>query len=88
MIGHLPRMSCARGGDVGRTTTIERAARLVALIELFKAGHRLNVAELAERFDVTPRTIRRDLLRLQGEPFYLPLVCRQSHTEEWRIAHD
>lgn len=65
---------------------VERAARLVEIIQLFQAGHRLNVADLAQRYEVSRRTIRRDLLCLMGEPFFLPLVC--CDLEEWRLASD
>lgn len=41
------------------------------------------VNELAERCGVNPRTIRRDLLELQSDPFYLPLRQRPGH--RWAV---
>lgn len=40
------------------------ASRVLALLELLQAHHRLTGAELAERLDVDPRTVRRYATRL------------------------
>jgi predicted DNA-binding transcriptional regulator YafY len=55
------------------TAVVERAVRLAYLLSMFESKQRISVAEIAEKFEVSERTIRRDLLTLQGEPFYLPL---------------
>jgi predicted DNA-binding transcriptional regulator YafY len=60
---------------------MNHAARLDLLQRVFyrnPQGYRSS--ELARLCDVDQRTINRDLLELQGEPFYLPLV----QEEEWR----
>ena len=53
---------------------MKRALRLIEIIRLLKDRPR-TVGELAEHFEVTERTIYRDLGDLQGEPCYAPLVC-------------
>lgn len=50
------------------------AVRLVSMLRLFESDARLTTAQLAERYGVTPRTVQRDLLALQGEDIWLPLV--------------
>ena len=62
-----------------------RAIRLIQIIELLRDGCGYTTAELAERFGVSQRTIRDDLLVLQGEPFYMPLVCEDQRRYEWRV---
>jgi predicted DNA-binding transcriptional regulator YafY len=54
--------------------SLAKAVRLVREIQLFEAGGYYRTQDLAERLRVSRRTIERDLLDLQGEPFYLPLV--------------
>jgi len=53
---------------------MKRALRLVQIIAMLKDRPR-TVEELADHFEVTERTIYRDLADLQGEPCYAPLVC-------------
>lgn len=66
-------------------SAISRAVRLIELMQILQE-RAWTVEELAERFQVSERTIRRDLLTLQGEPWYYPLVRRivwQRETWEW-----
>lgn len=63
---------------------MDRALRLVALQTLFyqrPAGYR--ASELAQQFGVSQRTLNRDLVELQGYPFWLPLV--QDSDWRWRL---
>ena len=61
-----------------------RRERLEAIIELLKHSDRgWTAPELARRFCVTPRQIRRDLVVLQGEPYYAPLVVRERDRREY-----
>ena len=65
-------------------TVTKRATRLIDLYEFLRAstrGHTLE--ELAERYGVTERTIRRDLADLERDPIYAPIVCDVRH--EWRL---
>ena len=64
-------------------TAMSRAVRLVAILEALRDRPQ-TTKELATRFEVTPRTIRRDLVELQGEPLYAPLVLER--VSEWRLA--
>lgn len=58
-----------------------RAIRLICMIEmLVDRGYR--AAELAERLQVSRATIYRDLVALQGEPLFVPLIKDGSR---WRI---
>jgi len=52
-----------------------RAVRLVALMRLLD-DRCYTTDELAEEFGVSARTIRRDLLDLQGEPLFYPLTTK------------
>jgi predicted DNA-binding transcriptional regulator YafY len=45
---------------------VETSARLLRLLSLLQAHREWSGAELAERLDVTPRTVRRDVERLRG----------------------
>ena len=58
-----------------RPVTMKRALRLMDIIEQLQE-HPRSVEELAERYGVSPRTVYRDLLDIQGEPKYAPLVRR------------
>lgn len=58
---------------------MKRALRLMEMVELLRDRPR-TVEELAERFGVTERTIRRDLDELRSEPSYMPLVNRRVIT--------
>jgi DeoR/GlpR family transcriptional regulator of sugar metabolism len=53
--------------------TFARALRLCEMMEILQ-NRWYAVAELVERYRVTRRTIYRDLLALEGDPFYCPLV--------------
>jgi len=57
-----------------------RAVRLLEMMTLLKERS-WTVRELAERFEVSERTVRRDLQALGAEPFWLPLSCERR----WRI---
>ena len=67
-------------GSGGLTT----AVRLVRLMQLLERRN-WSVRELASECRVSRRTIQRDLLVLQGEPFYLPLVCEGGR---WGLMDD
>ncbi|WP_230748284.1 helix-turn-helix transcriptional regulator [Brevibacterium sp. CCUG 69071] len=45
--------------------TMHSETRLLSLLGMFASGRIFSAAELAERFDVTPRTIRRDIASLR-----------------------
>ena len=64
---------------------MKRALRLLQIIELLKQNRRnhYTTSGLASRFDVSQRTIQRDLDELRGEPEYLPLVSRVRR--EWTV---
>jgi len=64
--------------------TIGKASRLTLLaMTLYDASPRgLTTQELAERCGVCQRTIQRDLLDLQGEGFWIPLV---EENRRWRL---
>lgn len=53
---------------------MRRRERLERIVELLMQGPR-TTAELAECLEVSQRTIQRDVLDLQGEPRYVPLLC-------------
>lgn len=58
-----------------------RAVRLIEMIRLLEArGWRKR--ELAKRLGIGLRTIERDLLDIQGEPLYVPLVQDRGR---WRV---
>ena len=68
--------------NVNRTP---RATRLLDMYLLLKAArYGYTLEELAERYDVTPRTIRRDLQEMESDPIYATVLCRVRR--EWRIA--
>jgi len=50
------------------------ALRWLWIMGLFGERQNWTTLELAERTRVGRRTIERDLLILQGEPFYMPLI--------------
>ena len=58
-----------------------RAVRLIEMIRLLeeRSWHK---TELGERLGVSERTIERDLLAIQGEPLYVPLVRDGAR---WRV---
>ena len=61
----------------------KRALRIIDMVDRFKACREgYTVAELAELYQVSERTIQQDLSDLQGEGLYLPLV---SETR-WRLV--
>ncbi|HOW77940.1 MAG TPA: DeoR family transcriptional regulator [Verrucomicrobiota bacterium] len=59
-----------------------RVFRLMEMIQLFRDGHQFTTVQLAERFEVTPSTIRRDLIVLQTDPLFVPLIC---DCDGWRL---
>jgi len=61
---------------------MKRAIRLLQIIDLLKARGYTS-RELAERFDVSQRTIQQDLAELQADPLYAPLVTRRR--QEWMM---
>lgn len=63
---------------------MSRAIRLIQIIDLLKSGRGYTTAELAERFEVSQRTIQDDLCVLQGEPFYM--VLEPDPRTEWRVV--
>lgn len=69
--------------DVRRVKRVLRMFQIVRLLQ----ERPFTTDELAERFGVSTRTIRRDLLELQLEPVFAPLVCKvrcEWHmTEKW-----
>jgi predicted DNA-binding transcriptional regulator YafY len=56
------------------TRATAKAIRLTKIPDMLRDRPR-TVNELAERFGVSERAIRDDLHVLQGEEFYLPIVC-------------
>lgn len=60
----------------GGGSKLKRALRLIEIIAMLKAKPR-TIEELADHFEVTGRTIYRDLADLQSEPCYAPLVRDQ-----------
>ena len=62
----------------------DRRERLDAMIALLKQSDRgWTVKELARRFCLSERQIRRDLRDIQGEPDYAPLVTRCEVRREY-----
>lgn len=55
-------------------TCLDRSVRLLSMVRLFESGARVTTAQLARRYGVDQRTVQRDLLALQGEDIWLPLV--------------
>ncbi len=52
----------------------DRRARLEKMIALLGSSKRgWTVKELAKKFYLSERQIQRDLLEIQGEPYYVPL---------------
>lgn len=62
---------------------MKRAVRLLYILDLLRSGRGYTVAELAEKCDVSERTIYDDLKDLQGDPLYTPLIQRVRR--EWKI---
>ena len=62
---------------------MKRAVRLLYILDLLRSGRGYTVAELAEKCDVSERTIYDDLKDLQGAPLYTPLI--QKVRREWKI---
>ena len=58
--------------------TIGKGARLAQIFLLLNDKRPRRARELSERLGVHVRTIERDLLDLQGEPFYMPLVMKEG----------
>ena len=64
--------------------TNERRARLNDMIRLFKqSGRGWTVKELARRYYLSERQIRRDLADIMGDPDYAPLVTRCEVRREY-----
>lgn len=60
----------------------DRRARLSQIISLFKSsGRGWTVHELAVRFNLSERQIRKDLCAIIGDPNYAPLVRRYRGVE-------
>lgn len=53
--------------------TVARATRLIYILRLLEDRPR-TTREIAELFRVHVRTIQRDMLDIQGEPLYAPVV--------------
>lgn len=64
---------------------LPKGNRLLEIYRLLEAGGSYSVSELAERFGVTERTIKDDLLELQGEPHYLALEEDPPQPARWRL---
>ena len=54
-----------------------RALRLIQMMRLL-ADRWYTSAELAERLRASPRSIQRDVLAIQGDPLYAPVVKNGS----------
>ena len=64
--------------------TEERRARLNDMIRLFKqSGRGWTVKELARRYYLSERQIRRDIADIMSEPDYAPLVTRCEVRREY-----
>lgn len=66
-------------GECMADTPLKRSLRLVAIMELFRQEpHRgFTTEELAQRFNVSVRTIQKDMADLGGDPVYLPVYERK-----------
>ncbi len=60
-------------------TPLKRSLRLVAIMELFRQepDRGFTTEELAQRFNVSVRTIQKDMADLGGDPVYLPVYERK-----------
>lgn len=68
---------------------VPRHVRLYVLRVMFEAGGEYSQAELAQKFDVSDDTIRRDLDELQScEYIRLPLVCRVINEKRWKLMEE
>ena len=54
------------------STVVTKAVRLVDMMRRLKERP-YTTQQLCELYGVSPRTVQRDLLTLEGEPFYVPL---------------
>ncbi|NMA26110.1 MAG: HTH domain-containing protein [Clostridiales bacterium] len=61
---------------------MKRAVRLLYIVQLLN-DRPMTTNELAQRCEVSERTIRKDMLDLQGNPLYLPLILRVRR--EWKL---
>ncbi len=68
----------------GYYMTASRERRLREMAHLLTVCF-MTTDELAAHFDVSARTIRRDLAELQAEPRRVPLVDRYIARREWGI---
>ena len=75
------RTECIRWNIAGHV------ARLVDMERRFQAGWCATRDEIATRYGVKPDTITKDLLILQGEPLYLPLVREGGANDPDSIWH-
>ena len=72
--------------------TYSQTIRLMRILELFHLRRRkgLTITEIMDHFDVTKRTVNRDLAALQE--LYIPLVENIDNPETrikvWRLHHD
>jgi predicted DNA-binding transcriptional regulator YafY len=72
-----------------KRTSTKKAWRLLQIQRrLFRNPRGYRSSELAEIFNVDKRTINRDLLDLQSEPFCLPLVQEDAPDWRWHIMKD
>ena len=62
----------------------EHAARLLEIIRILRDRPQTS-DELAKRFGVSYRVIDRDLLALQGEPLYIPIIESDRREHAWTI---
>jgi len=62
----------------------EHAARLLDIIRVLRDRPQTS-DELAKRFDVSCRSIDHDLLTLQGEPLYIPIIESDRREHAWTI---
>jgi len=61
---------------------MKRAVRLLYIVQLLN-DRPMTTNELAQRCEVSERTIRKDMLDLQGNPLYLRLILRVRR--EWKL---
>jgi predicted DNA-binding transcriptional regulator YafY len=73
---------------MGATPRNVGLVRTLAIMRVFEQGGRLTIYALAERFGVSPRTIRRDLSALEavGFPITNEGYPDHGHRGEWWLC--
>ena len=77
--GVLRDVCCERKGE---SEPVNKATRLLAIVQALQERP-CTTRELAERFNVSERTIQQDLADLRGDPLHVQLV--QYMRAEWGL---